>query len=330
MRHTPALLLFLLVACTEQDPQAFTPKPTGGTSSSSSSSGTTTTTSLPTTSTSTTPTDTGPEGCEDPLLAPPLPLSTIDIRTEEDFDFDADGYIVYQSGSIVAENTSGDYVVIAPALGGDPAGIQINSQNEVVAVSDNDSTVHVIHRGGGSDIIMSGFSQPNGIEIGENDRVYVTDFAGDTVRWTDPETGDSGIVTNEVSNPDNLVLSPDEQQLFVATADGIAVLDRIPGTDEWDFTPSSYLAQSLAPLFVVEIDECGNLYTASGMDIYRLDVRNQLLEKLATMPTGWTISSIRFGNGVAEFERNLLYVTTRDDIHYMDIGLQGRRHPTTP
>ena len=330
-RFTVSILGAVAVLAACEEPQSGDwaykqPLETSTTSTTSTTTPTEPTTSTPTTST----TDTGPDPCLAPLPAAPRPVATIDITTEEDFDFDADGYIIYQSGSIVAENTSGDYHVIASAPGGDPSGLQVNSENNLVVVSDVDSTVHLIYRSGGIDIIMSGFSLPNGIEIGANDRVYVSDYGSGQVRWTDPATGDSGQVTNQLNNPDNLVLSPDEQTLYVATTDGIAVLERIAGTDDWEPTPTAYLASGLGPLYVVEIDSCGNLYTAVGTEIYRLDMQNLVLEGIANLPSGWFVSSLRFGNGVAEFDRWELYATMRSDIHVIDIGLNGRHHPTTP
>ena len=324
-------VLAVSVGCVEAPEESWQTKP--GTAPQSTAT-TTTTTSTPNTTTET-PSSTGstyaPPDCTSVLPpAPPFPISTIDIATEEDFDFDADGYIIYQSGDILAENpTTGDFQVVTQGVNGDPSGIQVNAANDLIVVSGHDSTIHINYRTGGSDLIMSGFSLPNGLEIGAGDIVFATDMGNGQVRWTDPATGDAGLVTAQLSSPDNLVLSPDEQTLYVATRDGIAILDRIPGTDEWDPVPS-FVGGSLGWLYVVEIDSCGNLYTAVGTTIYRIDMTNDVIEPIADMPTGSFISSIRFGNGNGAFARTNLYATMRLDIHFFDVGIEGKRHPTTP
>ena len=99
--------------------------------------------------------------------------------------------------------------------------------------------------------------------------------------------------------------------------------------DSWDPAPT-YLAGGLGMLFVVEIDSCDNLYTALGTEVYRISPAAGTWERIADLPSGWSVSSLRWGNGVGGFERDTLYATMRSVIHAIDMDIDGRGHPTDP
>ena len=56
-------------------------------------------------------------------------------------------------------------------------------------------------------------------------------------------------------------------------------------------------------------------------------------ELLATLDRNgmWGFSAMRFGPGQNDWERDHLYISLRNTkVFDMDIGMTGRRHPTTP
>ena len=276
------------------------------------------------------PVDTGDDPCLEAPPPGPRDVTTVNIATEEDFDFDADGWLIYQgNGGIVAAKPGEALQVIAAAAGGDPSGIQVLSDGNIVTLDRAVGTLrHVIRATGSTDVLVSSLTGPNGVEIESGDRVYMTEPSRGRVSWYDMATGQTGAVTAQLSLPDNLVLSNDEQRLFVATGSGIAELSRT-GPDDWNPTPTNTYGAGLGNLLTVEIDVCDDLYTVQGTTMYRIFGDGSGYEPLAQIPPGGFPSSIRFGNGEGVFERDTLYVTMRSVIHAVDIGRRGKRHPTS-
>ena len=98
MRLVPLVLVLVVLGCSQSqiDPYGLKPVVDDPTVAPTAT-GSTTTTSSVTNST----VDTGPDPCIGVVPpAGPRPLSTLQITTEEDFDFDGNGWIVYQAGSM--------------------------------------------------------------------------------------------------------------------------------------------------------------------------------------------------------------------------------------
>ncbi len=273
--------------------------------------------------------DTGPDPCLEPPPPGPRDVVTVNIATEEDFDFDADGWLIYQGmGGIIAAKPGGLQEVVAPSIGGDPAGIQVLSNGNIVTLDRALGTLRrVVRATGVVRVIVSSLSAPNGIEIGENDRVYMTEPGSGRISWYDPVTDSTGAVSGQASWPNNLVLSNDEQKLFVASLQGIMEFGRT-GDDTWNATPTRTIGEALGNILTVEIDQCDDLYTVSGNTMYRIFGDGSGYEAIANIPMGGFPSSIRWGNGAGSFERDTLYVTMRSVIHGVDVGRNGKRHPT--
>jgi len=276
-------------------------------------------------------TDTGPDPCLEAPPSGPRNVQTIAIATEEDFDFDADGWLVYQGqGGILAVKPGGQQEVIAPAFGGDPSGIQILSTGNVVTLDRALGTLRTVVRASGQGtLLLSNLSGPNGVEVESTDRVYMTEPGPGRVSWYDFASGQTGAVTGQLSLPNNLVLSNDEQTLYVATLNGIAEISR-NGPDSWNATPTRTIGEGLGNILTVEIDECDNLYTVQNNRMYRIFSDGTGYEQIAEIPIGGFPSSIRWGNGVGDFQRETLYVTMRSVIHAVDVGVRGKKHPTSP
>jgi hypothetical protein len=280
--------------------------------------------------------DTGPDPCLS-LPTEPVASESVNIHTEEDFDFDFLGYVLFQQGTdLVGRTRYGDFLVVAPNVSEDMAGIEVLGNGDVVASDDNSGIIKRIDRTTGrSSVIKGGLSLPNGLEVGTGNIVFYTEWGGDRVGWVNAETLEGGVVTTAIKSPNGIVLSPDEQTLYVAgRSEGMSALialDRLGG-QTWS-APRPILASR--QLFDgVESDVCGNLYTVeySTGRVIRIDPLTGVAIVLADLedPGFSEFSSLRWGNGVGGWDPSVLYVTDRNQLFEVHVGIEGALGPIDP
>ncbi len=283
--------------------------------------------------------DTEIYGCDSLPPSPRPPPELIDIETEEDFDFDAYGYLVHQDNTnLVGHRQNGDFRLIAANVATDPSAVQVLSDGYiVVAAQDQGALLLVDPSDGSSELLIGGLAQPNGVEIGSDDRIYFSEaVATGRVRWVDRD-GTSGTILPLTFVPNGLVLSPDEQTLYVGghshwSTGAILAVKRL-GPDEWENTATVLFGQVGHEFTAVEVDICGNIY---GVDydtgeLYRGTPDGTSVELVADVDDpdgGYSYSSIRWGNGVSGWRRDHLYITNRRHIFSLDIAIDGKPNPT--
>ena len=298
----------------------------------------TTTTTTPTgtaTDTTTGTTDTGTAyDCSTPLSDGPFTLIPYDVQTEEDFDFDGDGYVVYQEGStLVGRTQSGDQRIYAAGVSGDPAGVQVLYSGDIAVAAQDSGTIERVNpQTGNTTTMISGLIQANGIEVGAGDRLYFTEFTTNgSVRWYDPALGTGAFINGNLSVPHGLALSPDEQVLYVG-GPSIMAFDRID-VDEWDSVPR-ILYDGNDDFDGVEVDICGNIYTIEFTTGHLFRVAPDgseatLLAVLDDPQAGWNAwNSLRWGNDAGGWDSTVLYITNRSNLWAIDLGVPGRPHPS--
>jgi sugar lactone lactonase YvrE len=267
---------------------------------------------------------------EDPCLAEPPPpgaLQSLPISTEEDFDFDAGGLVLAQGGSaLVGWDIDGGSRVVAVNIGPDAAGIRVLPSGQVlVALPETGTVRRVDPTTGGTALVLTGLSSPNGLEVGVDGQAYASEMAGDRVRRFDPLTGEGEIIA-EIPRPNGLALSPDERTLYIGSdAGGAGRVSAIERGDDgaWSPTPTSLFETDSLPALATDV--CGNLYAvefATGR-ISRRRIRDGAVEELLDLPTGQT-SSVRFAPGRGDWSRTALYITDRHTLYALEIGIPGR------
>jgi hypothetical protein len=327
------MLALALVACAppegqpvDTDPPTTLTTPTTDTAASD--------TDVPTTGpTATTPT----VDCD--ALPSQAPFSTIDIATQEDFDFDGYGYLIHQNGSNMAGMSYyHDLRIITPGIG-DTAGIQIISNGDIIYASPFTGSIRHIFIDTGADFLLAGgLTFPDGLEIGANDRVYYSERSGDgRVRYIDVFSQEAGTVLENVNVPNGLALSPDEKTLYIAGGfgaglEGIIAVDQ-DETGAWG-APRSIIQATAASFDGVEVDECGNVYAVGWSDgkVFRTKPDGSEQVMLADLTAGggpaWGLyNSIRWGSGYGGWRRDVLYVTDRSQIYAVEVGVKGRASP---
>lgn len=340
MRLSP-LLLCAVVACAPESgptpqPRPDPTSPAGGVPTGVPG-GTPTTTAGTPTGTTTLPADCGN------LPAGPRPWSTIGLATEEDFDFDADGYALVQSGgSVIGRDQFGDIKIVSATASWDASGIQVMySGHVIVGAQDEGALKRVDPITGGDEVVVGSLTQPNGVEIGSDDRVYVSEFTTNgRVSWHDLATGDQGVVIANTFMPNGIVLSPDEQILYVGGSapngePAILAVDRID-QDTWDSANVRVVWQHAGGDFDgVEVDVCGNIYTVEYTTgkVMRISPDGLNVEILADLddPNPWWVefNALRWGNGVGGWDPMVLYVTDRNMLFPVEIGVPGKPSPSS-
>ena len=205
---------------------------------------------------------------------------------------------------------------------------------DFIVTQQNSGAVSRVNIADGSTVnVVTALDFPNGFDVGTDGWAYVSEYANDgRVRQFDPYTGESRVIL-EITYPNGLALSPDENTLYVATSttlwggDGrIAAIDRDPATGEWIGEPRLvYEAGQL--LDAVTVDVCGNLYTAEYDSGKVVRVRTDgTVEQIIDLPSvNWEgYAAIRFGPGIGDWSRTTLYATNRAELHAIELNIEGR------
>lgn len=282
--------------------------------------------------------DTGPvpdpidPRCLEPLPVDGFEVHTINrIQTEEDFDFDLDGHLVAQGGNnLLGYLRNGDRSTLSPNIGADAAGIRALPSGDFVVAQPDSGVVKLVDRvTGGTVNAATGLNGPNGLEVGLDGSVYVSEFQNNGgLKQFDLYGGPVRVlVANEAAN--SIALSPDELRLYVSTfsfgqGGGHVVGLSRPDTDS-DWGPPEQLMETRGLVQGMTTDICGNLYLVDTRtsDLFRYNVDDATLDRLLSLDAV-LVSSARFGPGIGGWNRNDLHVTDRSRIYVVDMGIDGR------
>lgn len=332
------LPLLLWTACTPDD-QVFREKNPGGTDSTTPVTSTGSTTA--TTGTTSTSSGTGTSfetdfDCNVPPPSPPFQIDSFSIGTQEDFDFSAGGYLVYQdlgTSALIGVDRSATGQVISSGTAGDPRGIHGLSDGRVVIMSIWDGTIRITDPStAGIETLAGNLDLPNGIDVGANDRIFFSTYG--ELGWIDVDGSDYQIVHTFAGGEygNGVALNAAQDKVTVAVSDNLDTyfvsLDKL-GPDDWGNPRVEHTVNGFHT--TVEYDVCGNLYTAdyTGGQLYRI-TPDGTIEELASFGSG-AFSALRFGPGHSGWERDRLYVSNRNsDVHEVFIGVPGVPHPTSP
>jgi streptogramin lyase len=263
--------------------------------------------------------------CGPPTLAPGEPIA---IETEEDFDFDALGYAVFQQGNDLVGRTSDlEFTVVAPGVSTDAAGIQVLPDGDVVVASPDTGAIAQVDRDtGASWLLVGGLSGPNGVEVGPGGVVYFSEYTGGRVRWVDPATLDGGELLSGLDRPNGVAVTSDGRALVVTVAGpehpAILRVDRDDGAVE------ELLAGPPGAQFDgVETDVCGNVYAvdhATG-EVLIVPPEGGSAEVGATLddPGEMQFSALKWGNGTPGWPRTTLYVSNRHRLFPLATEVEG-------
>jgi len=161
-----------------------------------------------------------PPDCED-LPDPPTAWTYADLGSSEDFAFDGDGYVwhVDDRGALVKDDGHGTKEIIRPHVGS-VAGTRFLKSGDLAIANYSTGSVDRISPDGSSVTLMSGIGYPNGLEVGRDGYIYVSDQTAGKVYQIDPETGDHKTVAEDLYSPNGVTFSPDNESLYVGSFGG--------------------------------------------------------------------------------------------------------------
>lgn len=282
--------------------------------------------------------DTAPElDCS--ILPPmPVPYTTLNqFQTAEDFDFDDQGYLCTVrgfAGDLACKDLTGATRVegVRAAPNGS-AGTRFLPTGDWVIAGGDGTLIRVDHATASSTVVIAGMLYPNGVEVGRDGYVYVAENSSDRVRQIDPYTGDQWPVGDGLVSPNGVIMSPDEQTLYVGSFGGgnVYAFDRI---SEHEWQPVRILASSPGwdgGFDGINTDLCGNVYITEYTvgRVWRITPDGAHVDLVVNLPDFW-IPNMRWGSGVGGWDPDLLYITAWNRLHAVDVGIPGKRHISTP
>jgi sugar lactone lactonase YvrE len=267
------------------------------------------------------------------------PAVAIQLTTEEDFDFDGQGWLLTQRVfTLEGMDRAGDAHLVAPLGVDDPAGIRSTPNGDIVVADPWDGVLRRVDAATGGWVdILGGLDNPNGVEAGADGQVYVTELAREgRVRRVDPLTGAFEILADGVGWPNGIVLSHDEQTLYFTSSGALGGETRIMaigrGADgSWD--PTTTAVAYTHPTYVnsLTIDACENLYALEYVEgrVIRIDTTTWVVEELLQFPEFAEYSALHFSPGLGGWDLTALYATSRNQVYEIPVGVPGS-HVLTP
>jgi hypothetical protein len=271
-------------------------------------------------------------------VLPPAPFAFSTLNgygTAEDFDFDVYGHHVsVQSGNILGIDRYGAATPLAVGIGGFTAGTRVLSTGDVLMCDSSVGGLTLVDMAtGGRSTVISGMSYPNGLEIDTQDRGFVADQSRGAVLMVDVYASPPSavVVADGLSNPNGVILSPDEQTLYVGSFGGgmVYAIDRISDT-EWDTPRILHQAGANGGFDGINVDLCGTVYLTEYTTgrIFRIDPSGASApEQVADVPSSW-IPNMRWGNGVGGWDDTVLFVSDRNGgrLFGLQVGIPGKPH----
>lgn len=268
------------------------------------------------------------------LLPLPLAFETHTwVPSHEDFTFSVDHrWIGTTGGHLKATPWGGPSVTVVPGTG-DARGTRFLPDGSLVLAVVDTGTVIRVDPSGSTSMVASGLTNPNGIAIGWDGKVYVA-TTGEILRL-DAYTGDRETVASMPGHSfDGLTFTPDYRRLYFNEEIGrLNYVDfdenGVPGEATF------YLDLPISPFTLLDgmtMDACGNLYAVEmGGKLWRVSPAGDV-ELAADFPVGAFVPAVNFPPlGGADFDENSVYV--QDFIGRMyaiPVGVPGKWEPHHP
>jgi hypothetical protein len=262
------------------------------------------------------------------------------IQSSEDFTFDLEGYLwgISTMGPLIRTPMDGELEVMRPDVSSWGRGVRFLPEGDIViAEPDRGALMRLDRDTMSGEVLRDGINSPNGIAIGEDGFVHMTQGGGDVLR-IDPETGDTVRLAEVGISTDGITFAPDYRRLYWNSESGqilTLVLDELGEVVE---EPSllTLIDTDLAILDGMTSDECGNLYVIkmNGHLIRVLPDGTQEplmdLNQYGGFEASF-VSAANFGSGVGGWERDHLYVMSLDHgVFEIEIGIAGKWEPHMP
>ena len=256
-------------------------------------------------------------------------------KGSEDFVFDRQGNLIsvdYRSGNLFKTPFSGASVLFAPTRFQEAAGTRMLPNGDLVVAEAGTGSILRITPQGAKSSIATGFTYPNGVEIGLDGAIYVADQANQRVVRVDTALGTATTLVSGglLQAPNGLSFSPDYRTLYVGDFGSGRLLAVDVGPDG-TAAPARMVAGKIgeSALDGVAVDECGNVYVDEFMarKVWRITPAGVVtLAVDLSRDSNW-IPNMQWGSGIGGWDPNILYVIDRekDVVYEVTLGVRGKR-----
>ncbi len=275
----------------------------------------------------------------DNLPQGPQPYDVIVGPTaSEDFAFDNLGYLIgAENGSLFQSAYNAAGVLWVPGSFADITGLRMHPTGDVLY---NDQTtgslMRVDHVSLERRVVLSGLSEPDGLEVDLDGFAYVAEQAAGRIRRIDTDTGDFIILTEELGRPNGLSFNPAYDLLYVADwNDGYihAIEVNADGTPGAVYPFAGVVGTGMYD--GMGVDACGNVYVCDygATSVYRIPEDGSSWDVIADLGADSTwIPNMQWGSGIGGWDAHALYVT---DIlptltYEVHVGVAAKPQPLFP
>jgi len=262
----------------------------------------------------------------DNLPAGPLPYAVIHgPRATEDFAFDDQGYLIgADSGNLFRSPYNGASELWVPGPWADITGLRALPGGDIVYNDTSDgSLMRVDGETGARTTVLSGMSNPDGLEVDLDGFVYVAEQASGMIRRVDPDTGAFIILAEGLIQPNGLSFDPSYTTLYVDSYGGGVIWGIPVGPDGQPGEVFQFAGLVGTGLHDgMGVDACGNVYICDYGQTQVLRVRPDgvTIEPVVDLsPDSTWIPNLQWGSGIGGWDELTLYVNDIEPLYTYEV-----------
>lgn len=249
----------------------------------------------------------------------------------EDFTFSADGYlwgISTETYGLYRIPYDGPAELLRPNVSTYARGTRFLPDGVLVSVDyPNNGLIRIDPVTYASTLITGALNSPNGLAIGDEGFVYLTQANGQ-VRRVDPATGAVGTLVDSPVSNDGLTFSPDHTVLYIdSDTDGSFMAVGVDDLGQVS-TPLAPVASLPGSSDGMTMDACGNAYVVQigSQEIWRV-APDGTTSKFVDLPNGLVVAA-NFGPGTGGWARDHLFLADLGHgLFEIDAGVEGKWEP---
>jgi sugar lactone lactonase YvrE len=279
---------------------------------------------------------------------PPLPILEVKVLAHvpavEDFTFDSIGNLVAVSTSneLFRCPYSGTPQVVlpnvSPSMGSGIVvrGTRFLDADSLVYADIDNSLVRLNLADLSKDILLNGLVGPNGVVVGMDGLVYITESGG-RVRQVDASAKTTRTLLQQDMSLDGITFNADYSRLYFNSESGS--VSYIPFNPDGTTGERVPVAEHVALLLDgMTADECGNVYTVqmAGV-IFRIAPDGQrqevvdLNDLVGSYEDRGLVNAVNFGSGLGGWKADALYISSMAGSAYeVVVGVKGAAQPHLP